>query len=336
MRDNSNVVVAGVRENSSLQLAYDCVGYNEVFPMVAVLIINWNGLADTLECLDSLKKQIYPNIKVIVLDNRSDRDELETIRTHECRPLCIQSKSNLGFAKGSNVQIRTALELGAKYILLLNNDAVIEPDAIEKMVSVARLRGVGIVGSRIYYYHRRSFLNTVGGRTYLSIGYVRDVGLNRRDSSIYDCISDRDWVSGCAMLIDSEVFTKVGLLDEANFPQSGEDYDICLRAERAGFRVVYSSAARVYHKVSKTRRTSFDRRKTVMTGIDPKLVLFIKHQRGKFSLGVSLLLYELLFRPIEMLDYLLKTKDLGLRIYYQRKLAHALSSKLSIIFHKFS
>jgi len=333
--DNAVIVSVDVRKNPSLQLAGSIVGNDQVYPLVAVLIINYNGLADTLECLDSLKDQIYPNTEVIVLDNGSERDELETIRTHQCRPLCIQSKSNLGFAKASNIQIRTALKLGAKYVLLLNNDTIVEPDIIDKMVSAARVRGVGIVGAKIYYYYSKSLLNSVGGRIYWPIGYIRDEGLNRRDSPIYDNISDRDWVSGCAMLISSEVLTKVGLLDETNFPQGGEDYDICVRAKSAGFRIVYSSAARVYHKVSKTRRRDYSKINTGISGTDPKFALFFKYGKSKLRLVVSLLLYEVIFRQIEMLGYLLMTRDPELKKYYQRKLIWILGSKLGAPFRQF-
>lgn len=283
------------------------------YPLVAVLIINYNGLQDTLECLDSLTFQHYPSIRVVVLDNCSERSELNQIKDHRCKPLCIQSEANLGFARGSNIQIRMALKLGAKYILLLNNDAVVDKEAIGRMVSIAMQNAAGIVGGRIYYYHNRSFLNSIGGRIFWRIGYINDVGMNHRDNSKYDSVSDRDWVSGCAMLIDSQVFLKVGLLDEINFPQGAEDYDFCTRAKQAGFRVLYCPSARVYHKVSRTRHKN---KRVYHERHDPKLRLFLKHVRSEPWLITSLFFYLILFKQIEILRYLLKTPDRELKARY--------------------
>jgi len=108
-------------------------------PKVSIIILNWNGLKDTIECLESLKKITYPNYEVIVVDNDSkgnDADILEERYKNYIR--VIRNKENLGFAGGNNVAIRQVLkEEKSDYILLLNNDTIVEPNFLEELIKIA-------------------------------------------------------------------------------------------------------------------------------------------------------------------------------------------------------
>ena len=123
---------------------------------VSIIILNWNGLKDTIECLESLKKITYPNYKVIVVDNGSkgnDADILE--KRYKNYIKLIRNKENLGFAEGNNVAIREVIKEGkSDYILCLNNDTVIaDPDYLEKLVTIARGNpSCGVLGSLVLNY----------------------------------------------------------------------------------------------------------------------------------------------------------------------------------------
>jgi GT2 family glycosyltransferase len=293
------------------------------FPLVAIVIVNSDGLADTMACLDSLSNQTYENIRVIVIDNGSRLNELSMIRKHRIRPICTQNDSNLGFAKASNLGIRAALKAGADFVLLLNNDTVVSADFLVNLIQVAsKYPRAGVIGPKILYYGDSRYINSAGGLIYWPIGYVKDLGLNMKDYSTTDIIATRDWISGCAMLVRRSVFESISLLDEDTFPQGGEDYDFSVRAREAGFQVIYCPRSVILHKVSKTRRAMGARQITILTAgaTDPKIALLKKHGRTpKRHGGMAIACYRTVFRQLEALNYVVFAKDPRLRSYYQQR-----------------
>src|SRR5215470_14085112 len=101
-------------------------------PLVAVVVLNWNGCNETLACLESLIKLSYPPCDLIVVDNGSTDNSVAAVRSKYPNVEVIQTGKNLGYAGGNNVGIRRALEKGAQYILILNNDTRVSPDAISR------------------------------------------------------------------------------------------------------------------------------------------------------------------------------------------------------------
>src|SRR3990172_1401868 len=119
-------------------------------PLVYIVVVNWNGWEHTVRCLDSLRLLDHPTHRVIVVDNGSTDGSLERIRAFDPDIELIESTKNLGFAGGSNIGIRLALERGADYLWVLNNDIVVEPDTLSALVSVARSRpGIGVIGAAV-------------------------------------------------------------------------------------------------------------------------------------------------------------------------------------------
>src|SRR5690349_2452680 len=108
-------------------------------PRIAVLVLNWNGRDDTLQCLESLSKVDYPNFDVIVVDNGSIDDSVQAIRASFPSLLLIENGANLGYAEGNNAGMRVALERGADFILLLNNDTVVDGDLLKELAAAAAL-----------------------------------------------------------------------------------------------------------------------------------------------------------------------------------------------------
>lgn len=217
-------------------------------PLVYIIILNWNRKYDTLECLESLQYINYPNYKIIVVDNGSIDGSPQVIREKFPNITLIENKKNLGFAEGNNIAIKSALQEGADYVLLLNNDTIVDRNFLIQLVKVAESDPeIGICGPKIYHYDFPNKIWFAGGL--IKGGTTLHIGGGKDDKGQFDKISVVDYITGCAMLVKRKVFEKVGLLDPDYFCMF-EDADLCLRNRRAGFKAVYVPNARVWHKIS--------------------------------------------------------------------------------------
>jgi len=219
-------------------------------PNVAIIILNWNRFRDTAECLESVFKIRYSNYSVVVVDNGSVDDSAAGIEKAFDRVTLIRNKDNLGYAEGNNVGILHALERGADYIWLLNNDTVVDPDALIAMVELAeRDRGIGILGSKIYYFDQPEVLWFAGATIDWHRAISPHIGRLENDIGQYDLATEVDRVTGCSMLVRREVFEKIGMFDEKFFLYD-EEVDLCVRARKKGIRNYYVPKSVVYHKIS--------------------------------------------------------------------------------------
>lgn len=215
---------------------------------VIVVILNWNGFQDTSECVDSLRKVIYPDYEIVVVDNASCGDEAQRLRDkYGAHIHVIENDKNLLFAEGCNIGIRYALSRNGSYILLLNNDTVVDPKFIAEMVKVAESSDdIGVVGSKVFYYQHPDVLQSAGGKIRLclfAIDYFGDV----KDAGQFDNVADRDFVSGMSFMIKRSLIENIGLLDPY-YLFGYEDIDYCLRVKHAGYRTVYVPRSIVWHK----------------------------------------------------------------------------------------
>jgi hypothetical protein len=219
-------------------------------PKVFIIILNWNGKNDTLECLNSLKKITYKNYKVVIVDNGSKDDSVKEIKRNFPNTIIIQNKKNLGFAEGSNVGIRYALKNKADYVLLLNNDTIVDRRFLSEMVKVAESdEKIGIIGSKIYYVKLPNTIWFAGGSIGLKKGIFAHLGQGEKDSKEYSNLGNVDYITGCAMLIKKSVIKSIGLLDH-NYFSYVEDVDFCVRAKNAGYKIMLAPKSHIWHKVS--------------------------------------------------------------------------------------
>ncbi len=135
-------------------------------PKVSVIIINWNGLADTAECLESLRRIAYPNYETIVVDNDSSGDDAQILQERFGESIrLIASPENLGFAGGANLAIREAIDRGDEYVLLLNNDVTVHPQFLDELVRAAEeLPDAAALCPKIYFHDRPDIICSTGGR----------------------------------------------------------------------------------------------------------------------------------------------------------------------------
>lgn len=221
---------------------------NKSNPKVVIIILNWNGYDDTVECINSIKSISYDNYRIVLVDNGSESDEIEKLLDYSSEIQLIKSKINLGFSGGNNLGINYSLELGADFTLLLNNDTIVEPDFLEPLIQVFQNNNqVGIAAPQINYYSQKNKIWTSGGK----ISKLRGSGFaysDEIDNGIRKGNKVVSFVSGCCMLISNEIFKKVGLFDEIFFLYV-EDADFCVKTIKAGYKIFVSNDSKIYHKI---------------------------------------------------------------------------------------
>jgi len=219
-------------------------------PLVAIIILNWNQEKLTAQCLESLKGIDYDNYSVIVVDNGSTDASEARIKEKFPGIKLIKNKENTGFAEGNNIGARYGLDKGADYIFLLNNDTKVEPDIIKRLVETAESeQKIGITGAINYYYDQPDKIYSAGGYfnwwtsklTRLDGGVIKKLG--------WEVLKKIHFVPGSSILIKRAVFEKIGFLDPRFFIYY-EEADLCVRAKKAGYRVVSVKRAKILHKVA--------------------------------------------------------------------------------------
>jgi GT2 family glycosyltransferase len=218
---------------------------------VGIILLNYKGTKDTFECVGSLEKIEYKNYHIIIVDNHSQDGSYEKLKAEfGDRHTIIEASDNGGFAKGNNIGIRYALEQGCDYILLLNNDTLVEKDFLNKMVECyERYSDTGIVGPKILYEGNRDLIWFCGGEINLKRFYGFHYGEGQKDSEEFNKEREITFTTGCTMLISREVIEKVGALPEEYFMYY-EDVDFCMKVQEAGYKIYYCPKAAIYHKVS--------------------------------------------------------------------------------------
>ncbi len=234
---------------------------------IAIVILNFNGDEDTIECLKSIEKLSYlkQELLVIVVDNGSAkkfsiiRQLADQFSKGEFK--IIRNEENLGFSGGNNVGIKYALENGTDYILILNNDTVVQGSLLKELLSVAKSdSNIGVVVPKIYFakgfeYHKERYKSEELGKVLWYSGGKIDWknvlgshrGVDEVDHGQYNDIQETDYATGCCMFVKAEVFKKIGFLND-NYFLYYEDNDFSQRAKKTGFKIIYAPKAIIWHK----------------------------------------------------------------------------------------
>jgi GT2 family glycosyltransferase len=217
-------------------------------PHVAIVILTWNGKSDILHCLSTLPCIRYPNWSATVVDNASTDGTCEAIRAAYPAQRVLVMEKNLGFCGGNNRGIRDALERGADYVLLLNNDTELHPDLLDELVRVAHSDvHIGAVGTKNIVMDDHRLVWGAYAELRYDTDLVRLIGARQPDGPEYSCVKDVDSVIGNGLLMARAAVDKVGGFDERFFGYH-EDVDWCARARQQGFRIVYNGRAIIYHR----------------------------------------------------------------------------------------
>ncbi|HEX5852420.1 MAG TPA: glycosyltransferase family 2 protein [Solirubrobacteraceae bacterium] len=215
------------------------------------VVLSWNGREETLRCLESLSRVEHAALEVVCVDNGSTDGSQAAVRERFPGVALIEAGANLGYSGGNNLGIRHALERGADWVVLVNNDATVAADVITGFaVAVHERQRAGILAGKVYFADRPQTIWFAGQRVRELVGYSgRPRGYGRRDGPRYEHVEPTDRAVGALMAISREALEAVGLLDDDLFAYV-EDVDWALRVRHAGLEVVFAPGARAWHRVS--------------------------------------------------------------------------------------
>ncbi|HLT08658.1 MAG TPA: glycosyltransferase family 2 protein [Cyclobacteriaceae bacterium] len=231
---------------------------------VAIILLNWNGFSYTKACIDSLKEIDYPDWQVILVDNGSTDGSLEKLKASFPNLVYLEAAKNLGFTGGNNLGISYALESGYPYILLLNNDTLVERGFLGPMVSyLVDTPSCAAAQPLIYYVHDKRKVWNAGGHYQKWLVNSQTLYHISQHSQPYPT----DWITGCAILVKAGVIRAVGLLDD-NYFAYHEDVDWSLRIRKAEWHLAVVPQSKIYH-VAGAASTAKERGKEGL--LDPKV-----------------------------------------------------------------
>lgn len=215
-------------------------------PSVLISIINYNSTSHSLECLKSLKSLDYKDYKVYIADNAS-KEDVSPIKKQFPDVIFNQNKENLGFTGAHNQAFNYAIKNKIKYVLLLNPDLVADSHFLSELIKIAESdSSIGIVGGNIYSYINPNKLVTSGGY----ISFITGIGYESKRSKnneIQELTNIHEYFDGCCLLLRTDMLKKIGLYDEKYFLYN-ETEDLCIRARKAGFKIMHNPHAKVWHK----------------------------------------------------------------------------------------
>jgi GT2 family glycosyltransferase len=218
-------------------------------PKVGVVILNYKVKDKTLACIKSVQDSDYKHIDIIVVDNNSQDgldNEIKTVKGVEY----IQTGNNLGYTGGNNRGIKKALQKDVDYIFVINPDAQIDEWAISFLVDAMQNEEIGIAGPKILFDDKKTIWYA-GGKMDLQNVLGSHRGVDEEDHGQYDAEEETQYVTGAAMMVRREVFETIGIFDDRYFMYY-EDSDLCMRAQKAGFKTMYIPSAVVYHENAKS------------------------------------------------------------------------------------
>lgn len=328
-----------------------------IYPNVSIILLNYNGWEDTIECLESLFQIDYPNYTVIVVDNNSTDESIKNIYKYANgeieifsnffeyntlnKPLqlidftkeksessnvinnaknltsegfiLIKNDQNCGFAEGNNIGINYALKsFASDYILLLNNDTVVNKDFLNNLIKKANATPkLGIIGPKIYYYDEPNRIQVAGGKINFWIGKSILRGDGEIDKGQYNKIEETSFISGCCFLFKKELIEKVGFLNSL-YRCYWEEVDYCLSSREKGYSIIYFPDSNIWHKGSKSTNKS----RGLMTYYMTRNMFWFMKKHANNVQFTSFILYFFLFKFwYTNVNFLLRKKIKEIKIY---------------------
>ncbi len=218
----------------------------DYFTSVFAVVLNYNGFSDSKECIESLLNSNF-KLRIIVVDNNSNDDSFRKLQDLFEGLDFISSKINLGYAGGMNLGIKYSLSENADYIILVNQDVVVSSNFLAPLINKFNLdTQIGIVSSKVLYKDNKNIIYCAGGR----ISELLCTGVAKYQGKSADKYANEDreisLAEGCFLIVKSEVFRKVGLLNEKYFMYL-EDVEFSERV-RKYYKIIFASESIIYHK----------------------------------------------------------------------------------------
>jgi len=221
-------------------------------PKVSVIVTNWNGKIHLKECFDSLFCQSYKDFEVIMVDNNSEDDSVEFVKSNYPKVRIIQEKINHGYCGGNNIGVEAA---EGEYLFLLNNDTALKKDCIKFLVETLSTGNENVFGAfpKVKYYHNEKIINTMGTQWHQRVHWrdfrvgTFDLGQHEESFEVFGSIFP-------AVLLKRDLFLKIGSFDDKFF-SSCEDFDLCYRTNLMGYKFLVEPKSEILHKYRATSST---------------------------------------------------------------------------------
>lgn len=216
---------------------------------IYVIILNYNGYEDTLECVKSVEKSDYPNVKIVVIDNASQNDSYNVLRKSlNPNVVLMKTEKNIGYAGGNNIGIKYAMDDGADYICVLNNDTIVKEDIFTKCLEELK-RDVDISFiSPVVLEFNQDIVQSTGGDINIKTG---NVTLNNNGARLNELASklECDYIGGACMMFRTEIIDQIGMIPE-NYFLFFEETEWCYKAKKMGMKNVCITTTYLRHKGS--------------------------------------------------------------------------------------
>lgn len=221
-------------------------------PRVAAVVLTWNDVDLTRNCLQSLRECAYEPFEVVVVDNGSDFPVVPVIEEEFPEVDVVALPENTGFTGGCNRGMERALELGADYVFLLNNDTLVDKDAAGALVAALEERpDVGMASALLLNPETPPTVQSFTGTVQLDRAWLERPHGGQPLTDEFRVVAETEFASACAVCFPARTLRDVGMFDEALFT-NWEDYDLCARIRRAGLKIIVVGTAEVRHRRHQT------------------------------------------------------------------------------------
>ncbi len=278
---------------------------------VYAIVVNYNNLEDTAECIESLLNQTYP-CRILVVDNGSDKGVVNELRGRYPQITLLELGENRGYAGGCNAGIKEVIDT-ADYVLISNNDVVFEKDVVEKLV-LEMERDARIAASQpVVKYYDDDRIWSAGTRLFLGYPVLH---LKNRKVELTESFEAPFGLVGCAMMLRTSALKEVGFFDEELFMMH-EETDWCIRAKKKGYKLVVSEGV-VRHKVS----ASIGLFSPDYLYYTARNWLLVARKAGRATL-----FYALITEPLRVVYYILKLSKRGDIAHYLKGVVHGILNR---------
>ncbi|OFW59523.1 MAG: hypothetical protein A2W01_07860 [Candidatus Solincola sediminis] len=225
---------------------------------VLVFILTVNNYDDTKECIDSVRAIKHDHFEIVILDNGSTDNSIELLKRDFPDLKFLRIEHNAGCARGMNLGLKHALEEKVHYIWMLNNDIIVDQNALSILEGVAESTDkAGLIGPKNLYYDSPDIVNYGGGRISRLTCRTYHKGNGEIDSDRFRKTEETGYITGASLFINMDMIGEIGLFDESYFLYY-EDADLFMRAKLAGWKTIYAGNSRIWHKISRTNVNSSD------------------------------------------------------------------------------
>ncbi|MBT3227851.1 MAG: glycosyltransferase family 2 protein [Candidatus Marinimicrobia bacterium] len=277
-------------------------------PRICILVLNWNGAEDTIDCVESLKNVTYPNVETVVIDNGSSDDSVHLIEKAHSDVTILKLESNLFYGGGNNAGLQWAHELGFDHVVFLNNDTTVEPDFLEPLVAGFEVSTkIGMVAPLMCYSATPDLIWYGGGIVNLWTGVVEHQHIRKHISTLEASRQKTEYITGCCLMMPTNLAMELGGFD-LSFKMYGEDVDLSLRTRAAGYELLFEPNSKIYHKVSASLggEFAFSKLRRKLVGL---LRIFATH--AKWYQWITILACQLVFSFKYMGTYLRNKTSAG-------------------------